>query len=165
MKKASRYKKRLISHKPELFTDVLSLLFSQINLRGRYGNFLPKNQFFIFAKCPSHCARLICKVPRSLNFFCKSKYIPVTQYNATFWPTQLSGQEAWTWYRFILLMVTVQIFKITDLFLSKFSSQENAHREKVLVVVTHFFCKKRSQVYFFILYYFYTLVLTTRLIK
>ena len=34
------------------------------------GQFLPKNDFvFNFAKCPSHYARLICKVPRGQDFF------------------------------------------------------------------------------------------------
>ena len=42
-----------------------------------------------------------------------------TEYNATFSPKKLSGQEAWTQYKFTSLMVTVQIFKITDLFLRK----------------------------------------------
>ena len=35
-------------------------------------------------------------------------------------------KKLWTLYELISLMVTVQIFKITDLFLRKFSSQENA---------------------------------------
>ena len=52
----------------------------------------------------------------------------ITEYNATFATTQLSGQEARKRYEFILLMVTVQIFKITDLCLRKFSSQENAEK-------------------------------------
>ena len=52
----------------------------------------------------------------------------ITEYNATLSPTKLSGQEVWTRHEFILLMVTVQIFKITDLFLQKFSSQENAEK-------------------------------------
>ena len=52
----------------------------------------------------------------------------ITEYNATFSPTKLSGQEAWTRYEFISLIVTVQIFKITDPFLRKFSSQENAEK-------------------------------------
>ena len=38
------------------------------------------------------------------------------------------GQEAWTRYEFISLMLTVQILKITDLFLRKLSSQENAEK-------------------------------------
>ena len=52
----------------------------------------------------------------------------ITEYNATLSPTKLSGQEAWTQYEFISLMVTVKIFEITDLFLRKFSSQENAEK-------------------------------------
>ena len=46
----------------------------------------------------------------------------MTEYNATFSPTKLSGQEAWTRYEFISLMVTVQIFKITDFFEKMFKS-------------------------------------------
>ena len=52
----------------------------------------------------------------------------ITKNNATFSPKELSGQGAWTRYEFISLMVTVQIFKITDLFLRKFLSQENAEK-------------------------------------
>ena len=44
----------------------------------------------------------------------------------------MSGQETWTRYEFISLMVTVQIFKITDLFLRQFSSQENAEKSRNL---------------------------------
>ena len=40
-----------------------------ITLRGGYGEFWPKNQFFFFAKCPSHYSRLIRKIPRSQDFF------------------------------------------------------------------------------------------------
>ena len=36
----------------------------------------------------------------------------ITDYNATFSPTQLSGQEAWTRYEFISLMVTVKYLKL-----------------------------------------------------
>ena len=52
----------------------------------------------------------------------------ITEYKSTFSPTKLSGEETWTRYKFIPLMVTVQIFKITDLFLRKFPSQENAEK-------------------------------------
>ena len=52
----------------------------------------------------------------------------ITEDNATFSTIKISGQKAWTRYEFISLMVTVQIFKITDLFLRKFSSQENAEQ-------------------------------------
>ena len=52
----------------------------------------------------------------------------ITEYNAGFSPTQLSGQETWTRNKFISLMVIIQIFKITDLFLMKFSSWKNTEK-------------------------------------
>ena len=52
----------------------------------------------------------------------------ITEYNASFSPTNLSGQKAWTRNEFISLTITVQIFEITDLFLRKISSQENAKK-------------------------------------
>ena len=56
----------------------------------------------------------------------------ITEYSATFSPTKLSGQEAWTRYEFISSIVTVQIFKIIHSFLRKFLSQENAEKYRNL---------------------------------
>ena len=70
------------------------------------------------------------------NKFRKKRYVKnifanlniITEYNASFSATKVSGQEAWKRYEFISLMVTVQIFKITDLFLRKLSSRENVEK-------------------------------------
>ena len=81
---------------------------------------ITQNQYFNIDPIINLKIRFVNNIFANLNI--------ITEYNAIFSPTKLSEREAWTRYEFISLMVTEQIFKITDLFLRKFSSQENAEK-------------------------------------
>ena len=74
----SFYTKKILSFTGQKFKiQNIQLTFFKVNgLRKGYGEFWPKFLVFIFAKCPSHYARLICKTLRNQDFFfCLKKIV------------------------------------------------------------------------------------------